>query len=145
MKTKLSWPNFTEICIIFRTTSLISQYKSRTDYPFVEQPSGDFCCPYTKGLLLEPYLTSCCGQHLSQEAVARIKKERGKCPLCKMIQWSTMLDKHYQREVNSLLVFCHYKDRGCTWQGELSAFEYHVSSCPMKDTPLMKELPPQIR
>ena len=110
------------------------------DYPFVEQPSDDFFCPVTTGLLLQPHLTSCCGKHLSQEAATRIQGEGGACPLCKMPRWTTMLSKHFQRQVNQLRVFCRHEDRGCGWQGELSDLERHVQSCPMRDQPLMTDL-----
>ena len=110
------------------------------DYPFVEQPSDDFFCPVTMGLLLHPHLTSCCGNHISEEAASRIQREGGACPLCKKKDWSTMFSKHFQRQVNSLRVFCRHEDRGCGWQGELTAFHHHVNSCPMRDGPPMTEL-----
>ena len=51
-----------------------------------------------------------------------------------------MLNKHYQRQVNALHVFCRHEDRGCGWCGELSDLERHIQSCPMTDTPLMTDL-----
>ena len=51
-----------------------------------------------------------------------------------------MLNKHFQRQVNSLRVFCYHVDRGCGWHGDLAVFHDHVKSCPMKDGPLMSEL-----
>ena len=104
---------------------------SEEDIPFVEKPSADYVCPVTLGLLLQPHLTSCCGKHLSQEAVTRIQEEGGVCPLCKTSEWSTMLNKHFQRQVKELLVFCHHKDSGCSWKGELSDWHHHVQSCQM--------------
>ena len=94
----------------------------------------------TYGLLLQPHLTSCCGKHLSQEATTRIQREGGACPLCKTPHWSTVLNKHFQRQVNALHVFCRHEDRGCGWHGELSDLECHIQSCPQKDDPLMTEL-----
>ena len=60
--------------------------------------------------------------------------------MCKEQSWSTMFSKHFQRQVNSLRVFCCHENRGCGWQGELAAFHHHVESCPMRDGPLMTEL-----
>ena len=99
---------------------------------FVEKPSEDFFCPVTLNLMFQPHLTSCCGQHLSLEAVIKIKRGNGPCPLCKMHphQWSTMLDKYFQQEVNSLQVFCHHKNRECTWQGDLIKLNSHLQECP---------------
>ena len=132
--------SFITLCL--RATSHETSQKETVDedYPFIEQPSDDFFCPVTFGLLLQPHLTSCCGKHLSQEATARIKREGGACPLCNSSDWSTILSKHFQRQVNSLHVFCRHEDRGCGWHGELSDLERHVLSCPMADTPLMTDL-----
>ncbi|CAI8019349.1 hypothetical protein GBAR_LOCUS11637 [Geodia barretti] len=47
-----------------------------------------------------------------------------------MLIWSTMLSKHFQRQVKSLCVFCRHEDRGCEWLGELAAFHTHFQSCP---------------
>ena len=110
------------------------------DYQFVEEPTDDFFCPVTYGVLLQPHLTSCCGKHLSQEAATRIQREEGACPLCKTRSWSTVLNKHFQRTVYSLRVFCRHEERGCGWQGELAALQHHVQLCPMADAPLMSGL-----
>ncbi|CAI8028669.1 hypothetical protein GBAR_LOCUS16322, partial [Geodia barretti] len=49
-----------------------------------------------------------------------------------------MLNKHFQRQVNSLCVLCRHEERGCTWQGDVSTFDSHVQFCAMKYAPLMK-------
>ena len=122
----------------FRSTQPLSQEKSSSeDYHFTEEPSDDFFCPVTYGLLLQPHLTSCCGKHLSEEAATRIQREKGVCPLCQDSSWTTMLNKHFQRQVTSLQVFCRYEDRGCRWQGEITVFQPHVEYCSAKDAPKM--------
>ena len=128
--------------LCFRATPSLSPPKpaSEEDYLFVEAPSEEFFCPVTFGLLLEPHLTSCCGKHLSQEAATRIQRERGACPLCKAPRLSTVLNKHFQRQVKSLCVFCHHEERVCGWQGKLGTLDSHAQSCPMRDAPLMTEL-----
>ena len=102
------------------------------EYTFVEQPSEDFFCPVTYGLMFQPHLTECCGKHLSQEAATRIQGEGGACPLCNTPNLKTTLNKHFRRQVNALYVFCCHEDRGCGWQGELSELKHHIQSCPMK-------------
>ena len=65
--------------------------------------------------------------------------------MCKETNWSTMLDKQLRRKVQELRVFCHHKERGCRWEGKLSALEQHVRSCPKKNSPIetnMKNLSP---
>ena len=115
-------------------------HATEQEYFFVEEPSKDFFCPVTYGLLLQPHLTECCGKHLSQKAVTRIQKEGRACPMCKTAPLNTMFNKHFLRQVNELRVFCHHEDRRCGWQGELSDSKRHIQSCPMSNTPLMTEL-----
>ena len=103
------------------------------EYSFVDDPDEDFFCPVTYDVLLQPHLTMCCGKHLSQKAATRIRKEGVACPMCATPQCSTVLNKHFRRQVNNLRVFCFHKDRGCRWQGVLSSIEDHVHSCPMKN------------
>ena len=110
------------------------------EYPFVEQPPEDFFCPVTTGLLLQPHLTSCCGQNISQEAATRVKRAGRACPLCNAPDWRTVLNKQFQREVRALRVFCRHEDRRCWWKGELAYLNHHVQSCPMKDVPLITDL-----
>ena len=110
------------------------------DFPFVDWPPEDFFCPVTYGLLLQPHLTACCGNHFSQDAVTKIQRGKGTCPLCNEPHFDTMLNKWFRRRVYELHVFCRHEDRGCGWQGELSDLEHHVQSCPMKTTPLMTDL-----
>ena len=113
---------------------------SEEELLFVEAQSEDFYCPVTLDILREPHLTSCCGKHLSQEAATRIQAGGGACPLCKAPRWSTMLDKHFQREAKSVFVFHRHEEKGCGWQGELGTLDSHFQSCPMRDAPLMTEL-----
>ena len=100
-------------------------------YNFVERPSEDFFCPVTKDLLLQPYMTSCCGHHLSDEAVTKIQGMGGACPICMMTKWTAVLDKYIRRQIHQLRMFCRRKGKGCEWEGELSELEHHMKSCPI--------------
>lgn len=105
-------------------------------YRCIEEPSNDFYCPVVYNLLVKPHLTSCCGKHLSPEAVTRLVDESKPCPLCKEMPWDTMLNKDFQRQVHALKVKClYYDDKKCEWKGELSSFNRHVESSHVK-TPL---------
>ena len=110
------------------------------EYRFVIQPSGKYFCPVTTNLMLKPQLTECCGQHISQEASIRIQQSRGACPFCNESVWRTMLNKKFQRKINTLLVFCRHKEKGCEWKGELSQLEQHIASCPRSEYPPLGEL-----
>ena len=95
------------------------------EYDFVEKPSEDFCCPVTFDLLREPFLTACCGNHLSQEAVTRLQGQP--CPVCKESNLSTMPDKYFKRRVNEFKIRCPNKSLGCEWVGELGSLDRHLS------------------
>ena len=99
------------------------------DFDFEERPSQDFFCPVSLELLLEPQLTSCCGHHLSSEAVNRLLREGKPCPMCGGEQWSAMLDKYHRRRVHEVRVSCLHKENGCGWVGEMNGFFRHVDSC----------------
>ena len=96
------------------------------EYDFVEQPSEEFFCPVTLAVLLEPYLTPCCGYHLSQEAYQRLQGQP--CPMCRKDNFTAMRDKYYKRRVLSLKVRCPHKAEGCEWEGELGSLEQHLNT-----------------
>ena len=54
------------------------------------------------------------------------------CPICGTQGWSTVLNRHFQRQVRSLRVFCRHEARGCEWKGELRDLDSHpcAVSCP---------------
>ena len=99
------------------------------EYWFIEELPSDYKCPVMLEVLLEPHQTACCGQHLSQDATVRIKKEKGECPLCKDPNFQTTEDKYFRRKVYELGVFCPNKRRGCEWEGELGDLDHHVDMC----------------
>ena len=113
------------------------------DTLFVEPPDDSFFCPVTLELLLQPHLTSCCGGHISADAVSRVQGGDHPCPLCGARTWNTVLNKHFQRQVRALRVVCCYENRGCVWQGALSYQERHIESCSMKSAPLLRDLQTQ--
>ena len=101
------------------------------EYDFVEQPPEEFFCPVTFAVLLEPYLTQCCGNHLSQEAYQRLQGQP--CPVCREENLAAVKDNFHKRKALSLKVRCPHKAEGCEWQGELRSLEQHVAqSCEHK-------------
>ena len=96
------------------------------EYDFIEQPPEEFFCPVTLAVLLEPYLTQCCGNHLSQEAYQRLQGRP--CPVCREGNLTAVKDKFHRRKVLSLKVRCPHKAEGCEWQGELRGLEQHLNT-----------------
>ena len=101
----------------------------KKEFDLVERPPEDFFCPISLELLLEPQQTSCCGKHMSLEAVTRLREERKACPMCNSRQWSTVLDKYHRRRVQEVRVYCWQKENGCEWVGELSQVKRHDATC----------------
>ena len=111
------------------------------EYAFLEAPSHNYFCPVTYGLLLEPYQTDCCGKHLSKDAIAKLTMS-AQCPMCQQEGFSATHDKHFQREVKELLVFCPHRNRGCGFMADIADMERHVPRCSKKDHQILtyKEL-----
>ena len=99
------------------------------EFDFVERPSEEFFCPVTFELLLEPQQTTCCGQHLSERAVVRLKQEKKPCPICKEPELATMLDKFHRRKVREVKVRCPHTPNGCEWVGEVGELNGHTETC----------------
>ena len=98
------------------------------EYDFVEQPSRDFFCPVTFDVLLEPYLSECCGHHLSETAYRQLQAQGKPCPVCKEEPLKAVKDKYHKRRVSSLMVRCPHKAEGCEWEGELGSLEQHLNA-----------------
>ena len=99
------------------------------DIDFVETPPDDVYCPITLGVSFYPHQTSCCGKHLSEEAVVKIQDQGKACPLCREANWSTMQSLYFQHTIHGLQVYCFHKSRGCWWKGELRSLFSHELSC----------------
>ena len=99
------------------------------DYDFVKRPSQDFFCPVSLELLLEPQLTSCCGNHLSREAATRLQREGKPCPMCNGQGWNAVFDKYHGRRVHGVRIRCPHKGSGCDWVGEVNGLKQHADSC----------------
>ena len=117
--------------------------RSTPEPRFVDQPPEDFHCPVTCEVMLQPHLTECCGNHVSKEALLGIEVTTKKCPICNSGSLKTMLNKHFQRQIMQLRVFCHYEEKECTWQGPLSELDRHMQSCPKNDSPAPATEPQQ--
>ena len=96
------------------------------EYHFVEQPPDEYFCPVSFAVLLEPYQTRCCGNHLSQEAYQRLQGQA--CPVCREENLTAVDDKFHKRKVLCVKVRCPHKAEGCEWEGELGSLEQHLNT-----------------
>ena len=91
---------------------------------FLNEPNNDHLCPVCTEPLIEPYLTDC-GHHFCNTCRGRLLASRkAECPECREQEVLTgaRLNKHLQRQVNSLKVRCQHHEVGCQWVGELMYF-----------------------
>ena len=94
---------------------------------FVDPPNDEFNCPICLGVLQEPYLTACCGNHFCEACVEKVKEGANKCPLCQETPLNGMINKSLRRKLNELKVYCMHKDAGCKWIGDLGKLEHHLA------------------
>ena len=88
-------------------------------------------CSVCLSVLQDPQVVNCsCGSHFCQSCIEPIKKERKPCPLCKGKFTSSILDRQLQRTINSLQVYCSFKEAGCEWVGELKDLSGHLNTEP---------------
>ena len=95
------------------------------DCDFVEPPPDSLQCPVCLLTFRDPNLLSCCGHKGCASCIGRIKAAGHPCPICQQ-PFDTMLDKHFQRKVLDLRVFCSKMEEGCHWKGELRDLETHL-------------------
>ena len=107
---------------------------------YVEFPSSDFLCLVTSKLLLEPYLTACCGNHLSEVAVTRLRREGKPCPFCRNPELVATLDEHHRRKVYEVQVRCPHPSNGCECCGHyLSKRAVARIQCEGKPCPICRK------
>ena len=83
-------------------------------------------------------LTSCCGESYCHACIADTQKQGNPCPACEEEDFSIFGHKKNQKQINSLLVCCSMKERGCDWSGTLEQLDTHLDpdqdNCQYMDT-----------
>ena len=100
----------------------------RAGFAFVSEPSDDYFCPICVEPLIQPFLTDC-GHYLCYTCRGRLLASgRDQCPECREPNGAkdARLNKHLQRQVNSLKVHCQHHEVGCQWVGELMYLKEHL-------------------
>ena len=94
---------------------------------FVDPPTDEFICPICLGILQEPYLTACCGNHFCEACIEKVKKGANKCPLCQEKPLNGIINKNLRRKLNELKLYCIHTEAGCKWIGDLAKLEQHLA------------------
>ena len=104
---------------------------------FVEAPPKQLAleCPICYGLLFNPHIVSCCGNHFCEHCLDRVKEDELPCPMCKG-EFTSLRNKALQRDINQLEVLCPNSNKNdgsdgvvdcCEWSGELGLLEGHLN------------------
>lgn len=117
------------------------------EYDFApgSEPWSDYICPVKHKIMLEPYQTECCGNHLSSNLAERLMREKKPCPLCSAPSpsasgsmgsnkriFAARKDLFFQKKIFELQVYCPHSKNGCKWVGPLKDAQSHTLSCNMQ-------------
>lgn len=97
---------------------------------FVQKvPEKYICSTICSKVLRNPHLTACCGQHFCHTCLQQWFRAKGRrvCPHCREEDFTHILDKPVQREINQLEIHCTSREKGCKWVGPLESFEAHLT------------------
>ena len=85
-------------------------------------------CSICLCVLDEPHMIDCkCGASFCQPCIQPTLTEKKPCPLCSTTFNSSFPDRRLQRTLNSLGVYCSFKEAGCEWAGELGMLSKHLN------------------
>ena len=83
-------------------------------------------------------LTSCCGESYCHACIADTQEQGKLCPACGEKDFCIFGHRKNQKQINSLLVYCRLKGRGCGWSGTLEQLNSHLDpdqdNCQYVDT-----------
>ena len=93
---------------------------------FVDSVPESLSCVVCLLPFRDPHLVSCCGAKFCAPCINQLIKAAGQpCPACGIQEFTTLLDRGYQRKVLNLKVFCSRKNNDCRWVGELHDLDRH--------------------
>ena len=86
-------------------------------------------CSVCLCVLHDPHMIDCkCGASFCQSCIQPTLKDKKPCPLCNSPFTALFPDRRLQRTLNSLQVYCFFKEAGCEWVGELGAIADHLNT-----------------
>ena len=120
--------------------SIGAQKQQGQSYDFITPPPEEFNCSICTGILRDPHLTECCGNHFCASCLREWKKSADSrtCPHCRAANFNHILDKRSRREIGELQVRCSFRSEGCKWEGELASLEEHLVACTITEVKCSK-------
>lgn len=100
------------------------------DYkPVVEGEAEDFLCYICHLIARKPTKVECCGNIFCEACITT----QTECPLCRMENFRSIIDKLAERKMNEMRVFCPNYEKGCKWCGEIRSVEQHLQEPALTD------------
>ena len=85
-------------------------------------------CSICLCVLDDPHMIDCkCGAVFCQPCIQPTLKDWKPCPLCNSPFSLSIPNPSVQRTINSLQVYCSFKEAGCEWVGELDSIAEHLN------------------
>ncbi|KAL2919657.1 E3 ubiquitin-protein ligase traf7 [Polyrhizophydium stewartii] len=99
---------------------------------FVQQPSASLLCPICQDVYTDPVITSGCHHSFCAACIAQSLTFESHCPLCRGRLQASDLHPNLALAglISELLVFCRFRDDGCTQQIRLESLQSHIDQCP---------------
>lgn len=99
------------------------------DYEFVEPPENRYTCNICHLPSRDPYMTGkCCrGQIFCKSCLDKALSISTNCPICRVEKVATFPNFQLEREIKNLNIYCTNKKKGCSWRGEISDIDHHLS------------------
>ena len=116
-----------------KVTTMADDVTGGYNYQFVHSPPSYLvlCCLCTKPSR-NPQLSLCCGELFCKSCLP--SENTKDCPLSCAEEFVTVPNKHIDRAVKSLPIFCINSKKGCKWQGKLSSIDNHINGDPEDTT-----------
>ena len=85
-------------------------------------------CSICLSVLDNPHMIDCkCGTSFCRVCIQPTLDEKRPCPLCNSSFSLSVPNPSVQRAINSLQVYCSFREVGCEWEGELGALAEHLN------------------
>ena len=105
---------------------------SRYNLEIIDEVPDRFICQICTGVICDPHLVVCCGQHFCKSCLNKWFKKQGKtsCSHCRAEgeAFNHVINKGLRSEINQLKVNCVNHSEGCEWTGELGEIKHHLES-----------------
>ena len=102
---------------------------SQVSYVFVDKVPEDYQCSICTNILTNPVLIECCGQHFCEVCLEKWLAKQQTCPHCRDTSVKYIKNRHIQRNINGLRIYCSYRPKGCSKISTIGDYASHLTEC----------------